>query len=128
MKKIKTCINCNWFRENNERTACNSEDWHDTCRGWEAVQENTIEKTCIAYARRKGWDCWKNENNGNKGIPDYSLLSPDGRFLMVEFKRSATAHVRPEQKTWAAKHPDIVFFCHSLEDFTKIVDYTENYK
>lgn len=86
--------------------------------------EREIERACIAYARRRGWDCWKNENNGNKGIPDYSLLSREGRFVMVEFKRSATAHIRPDQKTWAAKHPGIVFFCHSLEDFTNIVDYT----
>lgn len=85
-------------------------------------EEREIEKACIAYARRRGWDCWKNENNGNKGIPDYSLLSPAGRFVMVEFKRNATAHIRPEQKTWAAKHPDIVFFCHDLETFTKIIE------
>lgn len=86
------------------------------------MKEKEIERACIAYARRRGWDCWKNENNGNKGIPDYSLLSRDGRFIMVEFKRSATAHIRPEQKTWAKKHPGIVFFCHSLEDFKKIIE------
>lgn len=84
--------------------------------------EKAIEKDCIREARRRGWDCWKNENNGNKGIPDYSLLSPQGRFVMVEFKRSATAHVRPEQKRWAAKHPDIVFFCHNFETFVKILE------
>lgn len=86
------------------------------------MKEKEIEKACIAYARRRGWDCWKNENNGNKGIPDYSLLSPSGRFVMVEFKRSTTAHVRPEQKTWEARHPDIVYFCHDLETFIKILE------
>lgn len=85
-------------------------------------EEREIERHCVQLARRRGWDCWKNENNGNKGIPDYSLLSPDGRFLMVEFKRSATAHVRPEQLTWQRKHPDIVFFCHDLETFKKILE------
>ena len=86
------------------------------------VKERSIERACIAYARRRGWDCWKNENNGNKGIPDYSLLSPSGRFVMVEFKRSASAHIRPEQRVWAARHPDVVFFCHDLETFIKILE------
>lgn len=85
-------------------------------------EEKDIEKTCIREARRRGWDCWKNENNGNKGIPDYSLLSPEGRFVMVEFKRSAAAHIRPEQLTWAARHPETVYFCHDLETFIKILE------
>ena len=85
-------------------------------------EERELERACIAYARAHGWDCWKNENNGNKGIPDYSLLSRDGRFVMVEFKRSVTAHIRPEQKTWAARHPETVFFIHDFETFTKIIE------
>lgn len=84
-------------------------------------EERELEKSCVAYARAHGWDCWKNENNGNKGIPDYSLLSRDGRFVMVEFKRSAAARIRPEQLTWQARHPDTVFFCHDIETFTKIL-------
>lgn len=84
------------------------------------MKEKEIERACVAYARRHGWDAWKNENNGNKGIPDYSFLK-GGRFVMVEFKRSATARVRPEQLTWLARHPETVFFCHDLETFTKIL-------
>ncbi len=85
-------------------------------------EERNLERKCIAYARQHGWDCWKNEKNGNTGIPDYSLLSPDGRFVMVEFKRDAKAHVRPEQRIWAQRHPDVVFFCHDFESFTKIIE------
>lgn len=84
-------------------------------------EERDLEKQCVQLARRHGWDAWKNENNGNKGIPDYSFLK-DGRFVMVEFKRSATAHVRPEQLTWQARHPETVFFCHDIETFTKILE------
>ncbi|MBO7541932.1 MAG: hypothetical protein J6T33_09765 [Bacteroidales bacterium] len=84
------------------------------------MKEKEIERQCVQLARRHGWDAWKNENNGNKGIPDYSFLK-DGHFIMVEFKRSATAHVRPEQLTWQARHPETVFFCHDLETFTKIL-------
>lgn len=85
-------------------------------------EERKIEKRCAAYARAHGWDCWKNENNGNKGIPDYSFLSASGRFLMVEFKRNEKAHVRPEQLTWQAKHPEIIFLIHDFETFKKILE------
>lgn len=82
--------------------------------------ERDLERRCIDHARRNGWDCWKNENNGNKGIPDHSLLK-GGRFIMVEFKRSASARIRPEQLTWKERHPDTVFFCHDFDTFTKIL-------
>lgn len=84
--------------------------------------ELELEKRCRAYARSRGWVCWKNENNGNKGIPDDSFLSPSGRFLMVEFKASATAKVRPEQIIWQAKFPNIVHLVSSFEDFVKIIN------
>ena len=83
-------------------------------------EEREIERQCVQLARRHGWDAWKNENNGNKGIPDYSFLK-GGRFVMVEFKRSAAAHIRHEQLTWQARHPETVFFCHDIETFTKIL-------
>ena len=83
--------------------------------------ERDIERRCIDYARRNGWDCWKNENNGNTGILDHSLLK-GCRFVMVEFKRSATARIRPEQIRWQERHQDVVFFCHDFETFTKILE------
>ena len=84
-------------------------------------EERNLECRCIDYARRNGWDCWKNENNGNTGIPDHSLLK-GGRFIMVEFKASATARIRPEQIRWKERHLDVVFFCHDFETFTKILE------
>lgn len=84
--------------------------------------EKQLEEQCVGWARANGWDCWKNENNGNTGIPDHSMLSKDGRFIMVEFKRDAKAHVRPEQIRWKERHPDVVFFCHDFETFTKILE------
>lgn len=82
--------------------------------------ERELERRCVQLARRHGWDAWKNENNGNKGIPDYSFLK-GGRFVMVEFKRSASARIRPEQLTWQARHPETVFFCHDIEMFKEIL-------
>ena len=77
--------------------------------------ELNLERQCRAYAREQGWACWKNENNGNKGIPDDSFLSPDGRrFLLVEFKASETSRIRPEQTTWRERFPTVV---HIISDF-----------
>ena len=82
--------------------------------------EKKLEDECVEWARAHGWDCWKNENNGNTGIPDRSFLK-GGRFLMVEFKASATARIRPEQIRWQERHIDVVFFVHDFETFTKIL-------
>ena len=84
--------------------------------------ETEIERACRAYARERGWVCWKNEKNGNKGIPDDTFLSPDGmRFLLIEFKKEEKAYIRPEQWTWKNRYPNVVFFVSSLEQFKKIL-------
>lgn len=83
--------------------------------------EKELEDKCITFARSQGWDCWKNENNGNKGIPDHSLLSPDGRFIMVEFKASEKAHIRHEQLVWKERHDNVIFFIHSFDDFCELI-------
>ena len=84
--------------------------------------ESSIERACRAYARARGWVCWKNEKNGNKGIPDDTFLSPDGmRFLLIEFKKDEKAYIRPEQLTWKNRYPNVVFFVSSLDQFKKIL-------
>lgn len=83
-------------------------------------QEKELENRCVDWARRNGWDAWKNENNGNKGIPDRSFLK-GSEFLLVEFKRDAGAKIRPEQVTWQRHHPETVFFIWSFEDFTELL-------
>ena len=83
--------------------------------------ELNIERQCRAYARAQGWVCWKNEKNGNKGIPDDTFLSPDGkRFFLIEFKKNEKAYIRPEQLTWQNRYPNIVFFVSSLDQLKKI--------
>lgn len=83
--------------------------------------EKELEDKCITLARSRGWDCWKNENNGNKGIPDHSLLSPDGRFIMVEFKASEHSHVRYEQMVWMHRHANCVFIVWDFDQFRRII-------
>lgn len=70
--------------------------------------EFALEKECLDIARRHGWVCWKNEKNGNKGIPDDSLLNPDGRFFLIEFKKDEHQRLRPEQVLWSRRFPNIV--------------------
>lgn len=84
-------------------------------------EERDLERMCIDYARQHGWDCWKNENNGNTGIPDHSLLK-GGRFVMVEFKASATARIRQEQIRWKERHPETIYFVHNFEQFLEIME------
>ena len=84
-------------------------------------KEYELEKRCKDYARRKGWVIWKNVPDGCKGVPDTSLLSPDGRFIMVEFKRDAHAKIRPEQVFWQNKFHDKIYFISSYDDFTALI-------
>ncbi len=84
--------------------------------------ETDLEKQCRAFARSMGWVAWKNEKNGNKGIPDDTFLSPDGkRFFLIEFKKDDKAYIRPEQLTWKDRYPDVVFFVYSLDQFKEIL-------
>ena len=84
-------------------------------------KEYELEKRCKYYARRQGWVICKNVPDGCKGVPDTSLLSPDGRFIMVEFKRDAHAKIRPEQVFWKNKFPNKIFFVSSYDDFTALI-------
>lgn len=84
-------------------------------------KEYELEKRCKDYARRQGWVIWKNVPDGCKGVPDTSLLSPYGRFIMVEFKRDAHAKIRPEQVFWKNTFPDKIYFISSYDDFTALI-------
>lgn len=82
--------------------------------------ERELECRCRNYARQQGWVCWKNENNGNKGIPDDSFLSPTGRFLLVEFK-TTRGRLRKEQKIWQSRFPDIVKIVRTFKEFSELL-------
>lgn len=84
-------------------------------------EERTLEVECCKLARLNGWASWKNEKNGNKGIPDDSFLHPDGRFFLVEFKKNAREKLRPEQVVWAQRFPSVVFRVDSLETFRELL-------
>lgn len=84
--------------------------------------ELILEKQCRAIARANGWVCWKNENNGCKGIPDDSFLSPDGkRFLLIEFKKDDRQRLRPEQKVWLQRFPDVVHVVSDVKVFLELL-------
>lgn len=88
---------------------------------WRRRKEHEFERECVKLARMNGWDCWKNENNGNKGIPDYSFLK-NGQFVMVEFKREdGGGRISPAQWKWKHRHPSNVYFCDNIEEFKRII-------
>ena len=84
-------------------------------------KEYQIESECKRIARARGWVIWKNVPDGCKGIPDTSLLSPSGEFIMVEFKRDKKAHIRPEQIVWQKRFPDKVFIISSVQEFENLL-------
>lgn len=85
-------------------------------------EEKELEIRCCNAARLNGWAAWKNEKNGNKGIPDDSFLHPDGRFLMIEFKKNDRESLRTEQKLWFERFPNVVHRVDSFADFCALLD------
>lgn len=81
--------------------------------------ESELEKACVKFARSNGWDCWKNEKNGNKGIPDYSLLK-SGVFLLVEFK-TESGKVSHEQQRWIDRHNGNAFVVRNENEFKTLI-------
>lgn len=89
-------------------------------------EEKKIEDYCRQFARRRGWLVWKNEANGNKGIPDDSFLYPKtGVFLLVEFKKDKEQSPRPEQQKWLLKAPLNAVLIGSIEDFEELIIHSE---
>lgn len=83
--------------------------------------ELKLERECRALARANGFAAWKNEKNGNKGIPDDSFLHPDGRFFLVEFKRDEKQKARPEQALWLARFPKSAHLVGSVKEFCRVL-------
>ena len=84
-------------------------------------KEYQIEIECKRIARARGWVIWKNVPDGCKGIPDTSLHSPSGEFIMVEYKSDAKAHIRPEQIEKKKRFPDKVFILSSVQEFENLL-------
>ena len=85
--------------------------------------EREFEQRCVDEARRHGWTCWKNEHNGLKGIPDYSMLHPDGRFCLVEFKRpDGKGRASPLQRVWLERFPNTVKIVDNWDTFLAVLE------
>ena len=85
--------------------------------------ESAFERRCVAEARRQGWTCWKNEHNMLKGIPDYSMLHPDGHFLLVEFKRpDGKGRASPLQRVWLERFPNTVKIVDNWDTFLAVLE------
>lgn len=87
-------------------------------------EELTLEKECRNIARRAGWIACKLERNGNKGIPDDLFISPNGRCVLIEFKKDEHQRPRPEQKLWLERFPRLAHLIGSREQFLKALEIT----
>lgn len=88
--------------------------------------ELDLEKKCRNQARRYGFAAWKNEKNGNKGVPDSSFLHPDGRFFLVEFKKDARQKPRSEQITWLERFPLSTALISDFQSFCALLNIPAN--
>lgn len=88
-------------------------------------EELELEKRCRSYARARGWVCCKLEKNGNKGIPDDLLISPNQKCILIEFKKDEKQKPRPEQTLWLDRFSKIAYLVGKFERFAEIVEETE---
>lgn len=88
------------------------------------TDELQLERECRQLARANGWAAWKNEKNGNKGVPDDSFLNPDGRFFLIEFKKDEHQRPRPEQQLWLDRFPNNAFLVGSVKGFCALLGIT----
>lgn len=99
----------------------------DGSKFWMMKQiELELEKRCRAQARRYGWVCCKLEKNGCKGIPDDLFISPDERFVLVEFKKDEKQKPRPEQAIWLRRFSKSAHLIGSYSEFCKVLGIAEN--
>lgn len=86
----------------------------------EKYLEKNLENECLDFAREQGFTCWKNESNGNVGIPDISLLFSE-KIYLIELKRKDFGRLSVYQKFWMDKFPSIVFIINDLDNFKRLV-------
>lgn len=87
-------------------------------------KEFAFEKECRKLAREAGWLALKLEKNGHKGVPDDLFISPQGRCVLIEFKKDERQRPRPEQQMWLQRFPGIAFLIGSREAFVKALEIT----
>lgn len=88
-------------------------------------EELTLERRCRAYARANGWVCCKLEKNGNKGVPDDLFITPDEKCVLVEFKKDERQKLRPEQRIWRERFPNLVHVVCSFSAFENLMQVME---
>lgn len=84
-------------------------------------EELTFEKKCRTAARLAGWTALKLEKNGHKGVPDDLFISPDGRCVLIEFKKDDKQKPRPEQILWLRKFPTLCYLIGNEATFKEVL-------
>lgn len=83
--------------------------------------ELEFERRCRAAARLAGWVALKVEKNGHKGVPDDLFISPDGKCILIEFKKDTKQKPRPEQTLWLEKFPFLCFLVGDERTFCSLL-------
>lgn len=88
-------------------------------------RERDIEAACGLIARERGWLFYKMIGARARGLPDRLLISPEGKHIWVEFKRSSNHNLSKSQEERIAdliQHKAKVDVCWSEDMFIRILD------
>lgn len=76
--------------------------------------ERDVQKSCVDWARKRGWWARKFRSQSQKSVPDY-IFGKDGCTVFVEFKapgKTATKAQKEEHKAMA----DVGLMAHVIDD------------
>ncbi|MDE2020776.1 MAG: VRR-NUC domain-containing protein [Patescibacteria group bacterium] len=91
-------------------------------------RESDLHDAIVAECKRRGWiyfhGSMAHRTRRTIGEPDFCILIPGGRVLMIECK-SAKGKIRPEQAGmiyWAQKLGHVIHVVRSVEEFLEIIN------
>ncbi len=87
--------------------------------------ESAVQTPVVRYAESKGCLAYKFRSPGNRSVPDYLFIAPNGPVMFVEFKRPGKTKVRPAQALEINKllrHGQNVSMCNDIEQGKKLID------
>lgn len=86
--------------------------------------EKDIESRTCDYAKSKGWLVYKFTSPARAAVPDRLLITPQGRVIFVEFKRTGHKPTVPQEREHARLRAQgvLVFVIDTVEAGKAMVD------
>ena len=118
------------FNQLQQRVAANKarrvENRIESAPSEKCAVESNLHDAILQHCKNQGWIAFHgsmaHSTFRTPGEPDFVLLLPGGKFLMVECK-TATGKLTPEQHgiiAWAAKLGHVIHVVRSVDEFLKL--------